>query len=155
MTPTLISSQTYRTNRIRIIWVQTQNQIVFGPFMTIRPDTETVNDYLLAHATRLLESLVEIELNSALSLIAKDGSLAIVPPLVYTTVGDVRIALRSFYLSATMLESVMLGDYLNSLADATLRNLFNFTQAQVNNLRTNKLSPAATIAANIRAASGA
>lgn len=155
MTPTLISSRPHHVGRVLIIWVQTQAPTVFGPFMAARPSTEVINDYLVAHAAQLLASLVNVELYNALTMIAQDGSLATFPPLKYATLADIQTELRAFYSTATMLEAVMIGDYLNSRTDAVLRNLFGFTQPQVNTLRTNKLVPAATIAANVRASAGA
>jgi hypothetical protein len=65
------------------------------------------------------------------------------------------VVLRSGYQSATRIEAIFAGDFLASLTDTQLRNLFGMTQGEVTTLRTNKLTPAANAAATIRATTGA
>ena len=94
----------------------------------------------------------EIETNVATILVL--GSLTD-PSLDHSTGTENFAVLREAYKTALELEAVMAGDFLSSQSDATLRNVFGMTQPQVNNLRNNKLTPAANTAASIRASSGA
>jgi hypothetical protein len=48
----------------------------------------------------------------------------------------------------------MIGDFLSSLTDGQLQTIFSMTAGQVTTLRSTKLTPAATAAATIRAATG-
>lgn len=94
----------------------------------------------------------EIETNVATILVL--GSLTDTS-LDHSTVNENFAVLREAYKTALEVEAVMAGDFLSSQSDAVLRNVFAMTQPQVNNLRTNKLTPAANTAASIRASSGA
>jgi hypothetical protein len=49
----------------------------------------------------------------------------------------------------------MIGDFLSTLTNAQLQTLFSMTSGQVTTLRSSKLTPAASAAATIRAATGA
>ncbi len=164
MTPTLVSSVAYRGDRLLVTWFHTDAENTFGSFVMVRPGGEDVTVYINAHAANLVVSLIAAELAYAKSQIlygrATDGTLqngrfAIFPPLRWATLNDALAEIRAFYAVAIQEEAIFLGDYLSSLSDAVLRNLFNMTQAEVNSLRTNKLTPARTLANNLRASSGA
>lgn len=103
-------------------------------------------------AARLLQR-AQSEIKSNLAEIMTNGSLAVVT-LKNSTVAENAAALVVAYVDAKRTEAIMIGDFLNSLTDAQLRTAFGLTQQQVTNLRTNKLAPAATEAAAIRAADG-
>lgn len=116
---------------------------------------DDLNAALSAHAAVIANDLINAELAADLAAIEANGSLATGITTSYATLAQVRAALRTAYASATQTQAIMLGDYLSSLADATLQTLFSMTAGQVTTLRTNKLTPAASAAATIRAASGA
>jgi hypothetical protein len=93
------------------------------------------------------------EIGANVAAVTALGSVA-VPTFVYSTVPTNVAALRAAYATATHEQAVMIGDYLSSLTDAQLETAFGLTAGQVATLRTNKLTPAATLAASIRAAAG-
>lgn len=109
---------------------------------------------MAARAPQVAAELERIETSGNVVLIAANGSAASLST-AYATLAQVRAALRAAYAAATRMEAIMIGDYLASLTDAQLQSLFGMTAGQVNNLRTNKLTPAANAAATIRAAAGA
>lgn len=112
-----------------------------------------LNAALAAHAAALGTSLGTDEISSNLTQVFGLGSLA-VPTFHFSIVADNVAALRAAYAVATQVQAIMTGDFLNSLTAAQLQNAFGLTAGQVNTLRTNKLGPAATLAASIRAAAG-
>lgn len=115
---------------------------------------EDLNVALAAYALRLLNELRDAEIGSNIAAILADGRLA-VTSTNYSTGTENFAALRTAYQSATRTEAIFAGDFLASLTDAQLRNLFGFTQAEVTTLRTNKLTPATNAATTIRASTGA
>lgn len=109
---------------------------------------------LTARAGQIASSLTEGEIVANVAGVVAFGSEA-APRLRYSTAADNASAIRAAYKTATRLEAVMIGDYLATLIDAELRNAFSLTQQQVTTLRDNRLTPAANIAALIRANAGA
>lgn len=116
---------------------------------------------LNAAATRLSERAVllatqaiDAEIAANLLLISTLGSVAAVT-LDYSTVAQNAAAIRAAYVDATQAQAVMMGDYLAARTNAQLQVAFGLTAAQVTTLRTNKLTPAATAAATVRATTGA
>jgi hypothetical protein len=112
--------------------------------------TATVN----GRVAGLLAQLTEAEINKNVANILFDGSLAVYT-LDYSTVDQNFAALREAYKTATRVEAIMAGDFLQARTNAQLQNLFGMNNTQVNNLRNTKLIPAANAAASIRAATGA
>ena len=55
----------------------------------------------------------------------------------------------------TQTQAVMSADYLATLTNAQLMAAFGLTLTQVQTLRTNKLTPAVSLAASIRSSTGA
>lgn len=108
---------------------------------------------LTADGTRLLAELVIDEIASNMGNIETDGSLAVVT-LAFSTAAQNAAAIRAIYKSATRSQAAMIGDFLNTLTDAQNAAAFGITTTQAATLRTNTLVPAATLAANIRAAAG-
>lgn len=109
---------------------------------------------LAAYAIILSSNINLAEIAANVASVTADGSLGAVT-LIYSTVADNRAAGRAAYKNATRTDAIMIGDYLNTLSDVTLANIFNITTGQAATLRTNKLAPAASQAADIRAATGA
>lgn len=109
--------------------------------------------HLTVAGTLLLASLTQAEIDANVAQVMAVGSLAN-PTLSFSTASANFDALRAAYANAVRVEAVMIGDFLGTLTDANLRNAFGMTQNQVNNLRINKLTPAASFAASIRAAVG-
>lgn len=108
---------------------------------------------MLARVIRILEGLEQREIEENMASILENGSEAATTTHYSTPAGNFAV-LRTLYKTATRVESVMAGDFLSSLSDANLRAAFDMTQAQVTTLRANKLTPAANIAASIRAQTG-
>jgi len=108
---------------------------------------------LAAYPAILLASLTAGEIANNLSQVVTLGSLATVQ-FVYSTVAQNVAALRVAYAVATQEQAVMMGDYLNTLSSAQLQAAFGLTAGQVTTLKTNKLTPATTLATSIRTAAG-
>ena len=109
---------------------------------------------LPASAARIVSDSQAAEIAANIVAITTLGALATVT-LAYSTLGQLRAALRAAYQAATRTEAIFIGDFLSALSDAQLQALFGMTVAQVITLRANKLTPAANAAATIRASSGA
>lgn len=96
---------------------------------------------------------VENEINFNINQVLANGSQAVI--FVHQSTNAQNLAaLRDAYRAATRLEAIMIGDFLSSLTNLVLMNILSMTNAQVNTFRANKLTPAATTAAAIRAATG-
>jgi hypothetical protein len=115
--------------------------------------TAQIQAAVTARATALLAELKAREIDTNVGLVKEDGSLAIYS-LNHSTANENFVALREAYGTASRVEAVMIGDFLAARTDAQLRNLFGYTQAQVDTLRANKLTPAANTANAIRTAGG-
>jgi hypothetical protein len=117
-----------------------------------------VNDNLAAaladYAVALVEALRAREIEANIAAILADGSLATIT-VQHSTAAQNRSALREAYRSATRVQAVMIGDYLNTLTNNQLATAFGITTQEASTLRANKLEPAATIASGIRSAVGA
>ncbi len=108
---------------------------------------------LAAYALSIDAELTALEIKANIAQVLFSGSLAALS-FDYSTAGQNRQALRDAYLISTRTEAVMIGDFLSSLTNAQLQTIFSMTAGQVTTLRTNKLTPAATLATSIRAAAG-
>lgn len=108
---------------------------------------------LSAYAALLLDVLRDREIDANIASILDNGSLATIT-LQHSTAAQNRTALREAYRTATRVQAVMIGDYLNTLTNNQLATAFNITTGEAATLRTNKLEPAATIASGIRSAAG-
>jgi hypothetical protein len=108
---------------------------------------------LAAYALQLGENTRLGEILSNIADVTANGSLA-APTTNYSTPAQNFAALRLSYAVATRVEAIMIGDFLNTLTSQQLQNAFGLNASQVTTLRTNKLTPAATLAASIRAAAG-
>ncbi len=115
---------------------------------------DDTNAALAAYAIALESTLEQAEIASNIMDVATNGSLA-TPVLRFTTAAQNFAALRAVYQFATQVLAIMVGDFLSTLTNGQLQTAFNLTSGQVATLRTNKLTPAASTAATIRAASGA
>jgi hypothetical protein len=108
---------------------------------------------LAAYATQCWADIQASEISQNISQVTTLGSLA-TTTLVYTTAAANFAALRVAYQTATQDQAIMIGDFLSSLTNGQLQTAFGMTAGQVTTLRTNKLTPAATLAASIRASVG-
>jgi hypothetical protein len=115
---------------------------------------DDLNAALAAYAVILAGNLTAQEIASNVSSVTSIGSLA-VPTFVYSTTGQNLTALRAAYAASTQQQAIMIGDFLSSLTDGQLQTIFSMTSGQVTSLRSAKLTPAATLAASIRIATGA
>jgi hypothetical protein len=113
-----------------------------------------VDAALVAFAVTLAGNLRLSEIINNIQEAATRGMFAAIT-LVHSTAAENGTALRAIYQFATELQAVMIGEYLNTLTNPQLMNVFGMTNTQVNNLRTNKLVPAANAAATIRGSTGA
>lgn len=109
---------------------------------------------MTARVPTLETSLRDAEIADNIADAAANGQFATIT-LIHSTSAQNGAAVRAAYQSMSRTEAIFVGEYLSTLSDATLRNIFGMTQTQVNNLRATKLTPAANLAASIRAATGA
>lgn len=114
---------------------------------------DDLNVFLAAHATNIGDALDLGEVATNISNILSLGSLA-VPTFVYSSIAENVAALRVAYVTATKSDAVMIGDFLNTLTNGQIAAAFGITTGQAATLRTNKLVPAASLAASIRATVG-
>ena len=112
---------------------------------------------LAAMAARVADinaDLIAQEIAANIDAVTADGSLA-APVLNYSTAAQNFAVLRASYAGMTRVQAIMTGDFLSSLTNGQIQTAFEMTAGQVTTLRANKLTPAATAAATIRAAAGA
>lgn len=114
---------------------------------------DDLNAALAAYAVILASNINLAEIAQNVAAVLVNGSLATIT-LVYSTAAENRAAGRLAYQNATRTEAIMIGDFLSSLTDSQLQTIFSMTAGQVTTLRSNKLTPAATLAASIRSATG-
>lgn len=108
---------------------------------------------LAAYAILLATDIRDREIARNIASITANGSLADTST-IYSTAAQNFAVLREAYRTALRVEAIMMADFLNSLSNTQLQAAFEFTAGQVTTLRTNKLQPAATLAASIRASAG-
>lgn len=108
----------------------------------------------LARVAQINAGIIAAEISANLASVLSMGSLATVTIMDSNVAANVAV-LRAAYAVATQVQAIMIGDYLSTLTNVQLQNAFGMTAGQVTTLRTNKLTPAATAAATIRAAVGA
>lgn len=118
------------------------------------PSNTDTSAVLAAYATQLTADISAAEIANNLAQVTTLGSLAS-PTLVQSTLAANLASLRAAYLVATQVQAVMIGDYMSARTDGLLQTAFGLTAGQVTTLRTNKLTPAASAATTIRAATGA
>lgn len=104
---------------------------------------------LAAYAVQLVENLKQGEIAQNVSQVQTNGSLAVITTNHSTNAQNLA-ALRLAYQSATDRQAIMIGDFLSSLTDTQLQNIFSKTAGQVTTLRTNRLTPASNSAIAIR-----
>lgn len=114
---------------------------------------DSLSANLASHAAGLGLQLQADEISGNIAQVTAVGSLAS-PTFVYSTAAQNLAALRAAYQTSTQVQAIMIGDFLSSLTNTQLENIFSMTVQQVTTLRANFLTPAATNAAAIRAAAG-
>ena len=155
----IVSSQiagqtTQRDGRISVDERHTDNIGAVWNFGYLVAGNADLNALLASHATAIAAQLNAGEIAANVDQVTTYGSLAVLR-FDYSTQAQGLAALRTAYQSATQLQAIMIGDFLSSLTDVQLQNIFNITAGQVTTLRANKLTPAANTVAAIRAAAGA
>ncbi len=108
---------------------------------------------LASYATQLAINIQAMEIADNIGQISTLGSLA-APNLVYSTTAQNAAALRDAYRTATQTQAIMIADFLSTLTNAQLQTAFGLSAGQVTTLRTNKLTPAVSLATSIRATTG-
>lgn len=108
---------------------------------------------MAARVSVLDAALIADEIVRNVTQVMTLGSLAVYT-FLHSTVAQNAAALRAAYLIATQLQAIMIGDALSILTNVQLQTAFGLTAGQVTTLRTNKLTPAAALAADIRASVG-
>jgi hypothetical protein len=149
-----VSTSVQRDGRRRVEEIHIDHLGVQHPQSWLAEVAENLAAALALHAANWVEILRDREIAANIASVLSEGSLATVT-LQHSTAAQNRTALRDAYRTATRVEAVMIGDYLNTLTNNQLATAFNITTGEAATLRTNKLEPAATIASGIRAATGA
>ena len=154
VTSTIISQTPQADGRIAVR-EQFVDQLgnIFDRFYLALP-TDNLSAILASNAIDLAAQQAASEIANNINQIFTNGSLA-VTTFNYSTQAANFAALRAAFLTATRQDAIMVGDFFNSLTSAQLQAAFSISAAQVTTLKTNKLTPAATLAASIRANVGA
>ena len=152
-TATLVSQTDLAEHTEVIFTVLDDAGVRHGPMVELRSIGEDIAAFLAAYAPGFAAALTAGEIGENIAEVTTLGSLA-TPTLRYSTAAANFAALRLTYQSATQVQVVMIGDFLNTLTNVQLEAAFGLTLTQVQNLRTNKLAPAATLATSIRASAG-
>jgi hypothetical protein len=142
-----------RDGRRAIRELHTDHVGVQYPVQYLAPAVFDANAALAARVSVLEDQIKQAEISANIAQVMAVGSLAS-PTLVYSTAAENFAALRTAYQTSTQVQAVMIGDFLNTLSNAQLQAAFGLTAGQVTTLRTNKLTPAASLAASIRATVG-
>lgn len=119
----------------------------------LAPKDFDVATHLAATAVQLIADLTSAEINNNVNQVMLLGSLAN-PVLLFSLAVDNFAALRVAYATMTQVQAVMAADFINTLTNAQISTAFNISLGTAATLRTNRLAPAATIAASIRSAVG-
>jgi hypothetical protein len=125
-------------------------QHIFDYLSEVGADTAAI---LSARAAGLPGQLAAQEISQNIQAVKSLGSLAS-PTFQHSTAGANAAALREAYGAMAQQEAIMTGDYLNTLTNGQLAAAFGITTGQAQTLRTNKMAPAAAVAASIRAEAG-
>jgi len=112
------------------------------------------NAVMAARVATIDGYLTRNEIRTNIESVSRYGSLVPSVTLDYSTATQNASALREAYKTMVQAEAVMVGDYLNTLTNAQIANAFGITTGQAATLRTNKLAPAAALAASLRAETG-
>ena len=128
----------------------------FGVTYVIEYLAGELTNYAAVMAARAVAIFAEkkaAEISRNISAITENGSLAqtvFMRSAKAENIGPLRDAFRNSGREAT----IMIADYLATLTDAQLRSIFGKTQAEVDTLRANRLTPAIALANSLRAAGG-
>jgi len=153
VTSKIISAVVQHDGRISVDCVHTDNFGADWWIVKFVPGGTDLNAMLSADATALLQNLQQGEIRLNVEQIELVGSVAVLASN-YSTLAQTATAARNQYQNASQQQAIMIADFMNTLTDTQLMNLFNMTQTQVTNFRNNKLIPASNTAAEIRAAQG-
>lgn len=137
-------------------YVRETHTDAFGDFVACEYLAADGTDYaavMTARAIAIDEEKKQSEISRNIASISEHGSLA-VTLFKYSTKAENISPLREAYRRAGRETCIMIADYLATLTDAQLRNIFGKTQAQVDTLRADKLTPAIDLANKIRNAGG-
>jgi hypothetical protein len=149
----IVSAVVQRDGRISVDTNHTDNFGAVWWIVKFVPGGTDLNAMLSADASDLLQRLQFGEIKDNVDQIELVGSIAVLAN-TYSTLPQTATAARNSYQGATQQQAIMIADWMNTLTDTQLMNLFNMTQTQVTNFRNNKLIPAANTAASIRGAQG-
>ena len=110
---------------------------------------------LAAHAQALSDDLAAMEVSNNLNNAMTLGKFANgINTTIYSTNAQNVAALQAAWPTMLAVPAIFVGEYLSTLSDAVLQAVFGWTAQKEQNVRTNFLTPYATIAASIRAATG-
>lgn len=151
--PGYVTGQTQADGRS---YVRETHTDAFGDVVVCEYLASTNEDYtsiMNARAIAIDAEKKQSEISRNIASISEHGSLA-VTVFRYSTKAENIGPLRDAYRHAGRETCIMIADYLATLTDAQLRNIFGKTQAQVDTLRANKLTPAIGLANSLRVAGG-
>lgn len=156
--PTIISSIVQSNNpqadgRSTIRELHTDSLGVQYTFDYMWDNSISQTTHLFNNAQSIIPTLAQAEVLSNVAQVTTFGSLAH-PVTIYSTSAQNVAVLPAIYAASNQTQAIMLGDYLNSLSDTVLENVFSWTAQQVATLRTNFLAPAAAQATAIRTTAG-
>ncbi len=116
---------------------------------------DDLNANMALHATNLGNDLATNEINQNLTNAETLGKNAVgLNVTIYSTSAQNIAALQAAWPTMLATPAIFVGEYLAQLSDAVLQQVFGWTPAYEQSVRTNYLTPFATLAASIRAATG-
>lgn len=116
---------------------------------------DDLNAAMATHANNLGNSLANNEVASNLSNAETLGKNANgINVTIYSTAAQNIAALTAAWPTMLNIQAIFVGEYLSTLSDAVLQSVFGWSPAYEQTVRTNFLTPYATLAASIRTATG-
>lgn len=137
-------------------WVTETHTDIFGLKYNINYLAAAGFDYqsaLVDHAQDLSDNLAASEIANNFQLTETLGKNA-APVTHYSTAAANVAALSAAWHTLLNQQAIFIGEYLNTLSNATLQAVFGWTPTQAAQVRTDYLTPYATLAQSIRAAQG-
>ncbi len=154
-----IVSSTYTTGSVQTdsrYWVEethVDNAGVVYLYQYLTPAGSSPAGVMVSRAASLASSIKNAEIIGNVRIVSMSGAAAVLNTL-YSTPAQLWALLRRTYSGASRGDAVMIADYFGTLTDAQLQAIFSMTAEQITTLRSDKLTPAASLAASIRANAG-
>jgi hypothetical protein len=119
----------------------------------LAPSATNIAAQLTVDSVAMAAQLVANEIAANVTLVEALGSVAPVT-FNYSALSGLLAALAAAYPSAVQYQAIMIGDYLNTIPQASIMAAFGANAVGYTNIKNNFLTPAAAAASTIRATVG-